>query len=217
VIDHYLRRKASYYALRRACLPVKVIVRPRGNDLVTRVVNDTRQAYVATVRRGWFRVDGTDREVTDAQVDLPANAMVEIGSDPLSPNKQTADWVYGAVLEGETVASRSPVGRHRVAPDRTRCGPTSGASPSADGVPPNQCVWTPVVFRELTVSPPDLHAERRGSELEITSPVFCHAVHVDDGGHERLSDNYFDLLPGIPYRVKVTGDNGEIELRSVTG
>ena len=241
IVDHYLRRKASYYALRRACLPVKVIVRPRGNGLATRVVNDTRQAYAAALLRGWFRVDGTDREVTETQVGLPANTMTEIGSDPLSADKQSGDWVYGAVLSSSMrLAGVSPSNL----PADCAAFPLEGEAsasrlpPEGEAFPPNQCTWLPVVFRELAVSPPDIHvrtlpwrelpardlsADKKTSrmlvprqrELEITSPVFCHAVHVDDGGHELLSDNYFDLLPGIPYRVTVTGGNGDIELRTV--
>ena len=41
VLDYYLRRKASYYGFRRACSPVKVITRQRGDQFVTRLVNDT--------------------------------------------------------------------------------------------------------------------------------------------------------------------------------
>jgi hypothetical protein len=29
VVDHYLRPKAAYYAMKRSCAPVKVIVRAR--------------------------------------------------------------------------------------------------------------------------------------------------------------------------------------------
>ena len=135
----------------------------------------------------------------------------------VSPSNLPADCA-AFPLEGEASASRLP--------------------PEGEAFPPNQCTWLPVVFRELAVSPPDIHvrtlpwrelpardlsADKKTSrmlvprqrELEITSPVFCHAVHVDDGGHELLSDNYFDLLPGIPYRVTVTGGNGDIELRTV--
>ena len=29
------------------------------------------------------------------------------------------------------------------------------------------------------------------------------AVHAEDHGHELLSDNWFDLLPGVPVRVRL--------------
>ena len=186
IIDHYLRRKASYYFLRRACSPVKVIVRPQGEHLATRVVNDTRQSYSAAVCRGWFRVDGTARDVTETRVELPANAMVEIGSDSTTQDRRSGQWVYGAVL-------------------------------TAEGLPDDQCVWMPVPFRDLALSAPDIRVTREGNVaenvLEVVSPVFCHGVHVADGGHELLSDNFFDLLPGVPRRMRVSVDPGQIDLR----
>jgi hypothetical protein len=39
--------------------------------------------------------------------------------------------------------------------------------------------------------------------LEISSPVYAHAVHVEDHGQEVLADNWFDLLPGMPVRVRL--------------
>jgi len=219
IVDHYLRRKASYYALRRACLPVKAIVRRRDDRLVTRVVNDTRRACAATVLCGWFRVDGTDREVTETQVELAANSMTEIGSDPVPADRLNGEWVYGAVLSPSMrLATVSPSMKRDEGHVKVMEGEasTSRSAPDGGDVPANQCTWLPVVFRELGVSPPDIRFERQDDELEISSPVFCHAVHAEDGGHELLSDNYFDLLPGIAKRVRVTGDR-KIELRGVGG
>src|SRR5690606_35506247 len=39
-IDYYLRRKPGYYWIKNACEPVRALVRRRGDQLVTRVVND---------------------------------------------------------------------------------------------------------------------------------------------------------------------------------
>ena len=43
--------------------------------------------------------------------------------------------------------------------------------------------------------------------LEVSSPVFVHAVHTEDHGHELISDNWFDLLPGVPVRVRLAPGN----------
>ncbi len=40
-------------------------------------------------------------------------------------------------------------------------------------------------------------------QLQISSPVYCHAVHVEDHGWELLSDNWFDLLPGVPVSLRL--------------
>src|SRR5260370_30146637 len=37
ILDYYLRRKARYYWFRRACVPLKIVVRPRPQALVTRI------------------------------------------------------------------------------------------------------------------------------------------------------------------------------------
>ena len=58
ILDYYLRRKASYYWFRRACAPVKVIVRQRGARLVTRLVNDTLEPVTGVVEAGWWAVEG---------------------------------------------------------------------------------------------------------------------------------------------------------------
>ena len=49
--------------------------------------------------------------------------------------------------------------------------------------------------------------------LEISSPVFAHGVHVEDHGREVVSDNWFDLLPGVPKRVRVAGGRDAAALR----
>ncbi|HEY3417539.1 MAG TPA: glycoside hydrolase family 2 protein, partial [Armatimonadota bacterium] len=178
VIDHYLRRKASYYWLRRACQPVKIITRPRGEQMVTRIVNDTLQARAGEVQHGWFRLDGTDRRMTTRQVAIPANGMVEIAREVISDDLSPREWVYGAVLRGEGLE--------------------------------DQAVWLLAPVRELALPEPQLAVNRQGNLLEISSPVFCHAVHGYDGGHAVLSDNYFDLLPGISRRVAVVGEMPEL-------
>jgi len=61
-----------------------------------------------------------------------------------------------------------------------------------------------VPHRDLVLSKPVISTEIRKGILEISSPVYCHGVHLEDEGHEVLVDNYFDLLPGIPYRVPIT-------------
>jgi beta-mannosidase len=173
VIDHYLRRKASYYALRRACTPVKILVRPRDGHLVTRIVNDTRRSYDAEVRHGWFRVDGGESRLTTTPVRITANGMVEVARTPIPAELSTREWLYGAVLTG-------------------------------DGVPDDQAIWLLAPFRTLALADPRLTITAQDETLEISSPVYCHAVHGEDGGRPGFSDNDFDLLPGIPRRITVT-------------
>jgi beta-mannosidase len=177
ILDYYLRRKASYYAFRRASAPLKVIVRQRGEQLVTRLINDTRQAFSGTVEAGWWRVDGSAQETSTQAVRLAANAMQPITSAALpaaGAARDPREWLYAAVLR-------------------------DGAGQALD-----QSIWTLQPQRALALAAPRIEVRPlQNGQIEVSSPVYCHAVHVEDHGHALLSDNWFDLLPGVPLRVRM--------------
>lgn len=106
-IDYYLRRKPSYYWIRNACEPLKAIVRKRGRELVTRVVNDTLNICQAEVFCGWFRTDGSDMRVSSQTLELAPNSMREVMRQRIPPEKQCnpREWVYAAWLTTQRVLS----------------------------------------------------------------------------------------------------------------
>ena len=171
IIDHYLRRKASYYAFKRAAKPVKILSRPRGRELVTRVINDTRNAYTAVVSHGWMRLDGRARELQSRRVRIAPNSKLQVAATPLpKPGERNPhEWLYAAELRGNSVN--------------------------------DQHVWLLAPYPELTLSTPAISMAVANGIVEVISPVFCRGVHADDGGEGILSDNYFDLLPGIAQRI----------------
>jgi beta-mannosidase len=185
ILDYYLRRKASYYAFRRACAPLKVIVRRRGDRLVTRIVNDTLCPASVTVEAGWWRLDGSERQLETHAVQVPANSMTEVASASLAATaRDPRHWLYAAVL-------RQP-----------------------DGQPLDQSVWTLAPHRELALADPLVEVEDAGDGwLHVSSPVYCHAVHVEDHGRELLSDNWFDLLPGVPVRIRRPDGQSSAQMR----
>ena len=175
ILDYYLRRKASYYWFRRACAPLKVIVRQRAERLVTRIVNDTLQPFAGVVEAGWWAVDGSARETETRPVTVPPNSMLEVAAAPLpvGEERDPGRWLYAAVLRG------------------------------ADGLALDQCLWTLRPHRELALSAPEIRTVALpGGGLEVSSPVYCHGVHVEDHGRALLSDNYFDLLPGVAVQLE---------------
>ncbi len=177
ILDYYLRRKASYYAFRRACAPVKVIVRRRGEGLVTRLVNDTLRPVTGTVEAGWWRLDGSARETETIAVTLPPNSMRLVMTSPLQADEERdpREWLYAAVLR------------------------------DGDGVAGDQSIWALRPHRELTLSAPDIRVSSLSDGVvEVFSPVYCHGVHLEDHGREVIADNWFDLLPGVAVRLRVT-------------
>jgi beta-mannosidase len=178
IIDHYLRRKASYYWVKRSCAPVKVIIRAPDDRLVTRVVNDTLSAYQAVVRYGWMRIDGRTSQLEESAITIPADGMLEVANIayPSQSQRDPREWVYAATLSG-------------------------------NGIADDQAVWLLAPHRELALEEPRISTSVGERELEVSSPVYCHGVHIEDGGHEVLADNYFDLLPNVPRRIRITVTN----------
>jgi len=172
-IDYYLRRKPSYYWIRNACTPIKAIVRRRGSKLAVRVVNDTLHPCKAVLHHGWMRIDGEDTRMRAQPVLVPANAMIEAGREAI-PAKKTQD-------PQEWIYAAYLVG------DRIEMSPS---------------IWALLPHRQLAIAEPGIRTTMKGHRIELTSHVYCHAVHVDDGGQCLLSDNYFDLLPGIPKSIE---------------
>ena len=180
LLDYYLRRKPSYYAVGRACRPVKVIVRQRGDQLVTRMVNDTLQPVEGIVEYGWWRLDGAGRSVQSRAVTIPADGMVQIASEKAasSTDRNPKQWLYAAVFRTGDVAV-------------------------------DQSVWLLEPYRKLAVAKPQIKVTPCADGwLEVSSPVYAHGVHAEDHGHELISDNWFDLLPGVPVRVHLARGNG---------
>jgi len=184
LLDYALRRKAGYYAVRRACAPLKVVVRQRGDRLVTRLLNDTLRPADVTIEVGWWRLDGSARDAETHAVEAAANRMVEVASAILDEAAHDPrQWLYAAVMRG------------------------------SDGQALDQSVWTLAPHRELALAEPAIETADLGEgRLEVSSPVYCHGVHVEDHGRELISDNWFDLLPGVPLRLRRSDGQSATEL-----
>jgi beta-mannosidase len=189
LIDYYCRRKASYYWYRRACKPVKVIVRRRGDSLVTRLINDRLAPVEGVVEVGWFRVDGTRRRTRQVAVVAGANSAVHVAAERI-PGPDLCDprqWLYAAVFRG-----------------------------GAAGADDDQCIWPLAPHRQLQSVKPAIQATPAPGGWIVTGNVYCPGVHFNDHGRAVLSDNYFDLLPGVPYRIaRVDGGNGLPKMHAI--
>jgi len=111
----------------------------------------------------------------------------------------------------------SELARHATPPGQ---GPAPRPNTAADGSMPN-----PVPEGDPVVEV----ADAGEGWLHVSSPVYCHAVHVEDHrlrvftagaecakpdhGRERLSDGWLDLLPGVPVRVRRIEGQPSAEVR----
>lgn len=70
IIDYYLRRKISYYAVKRALAHKKLTVRRCGGEFVIQGINDTAEPVTIPVEYGYLSFDGTVRELKKAELTL---------------------------------------------------------------------------------------------------------------------------------------------------
>jgi beta-mannosidase len=102
------------------------------------------------------------------------NQMQELNSSTFADGRDPHQWLYAAVLVSEQAEAL------------------------------DQSIWLLLPHRELALASPDIQVTQPADGwIQVSSPVYCHAVHCEDHGHAVLSDNWFDLLPGVPIRLKM--------------
>lgn len=62
-------------------------------------------------------------------------------------------------------------------------------------------------YYEYTLDPENIKIKVEGDETVFLSDTYVMGVCIDTQGEENISDNLFDLYPGIPYVVKTNGKN----------
>jgi len=172
IVDYYLRRKLAYFPVRRAFAPVHVIPALVEDRVVIFGVNDTPNPWHGEVRYGLFKLSGGLPLDRSAAVTLPPNAATAVGDFSLS------DW--------RSLGQRS-AGAFAIL---LRDGRTAAQ---------NRLFTAP--FKDLELPEPRISIERRGGCVAFSSPTFVWAVCLDVDGEAPLSDDVFDLVPGIDYEI----------------
>ncbi len=184
IIDYYLRRKVSYYGVRRRLAPRRLVLRPGGmafggepGEVVLRALNGRPQPLDLSVRVGYQSFDGSESDLRTVRATIPGRS--------------------------NSLVARIP------APDPERCARgTVVAIPERDEL--EWTWWQRSPIRELNLPPVEVsvvEAAVRGEDLDVTvtAPRFAHAVHLNTPDDLRASDLYFDLYPKQRKTVTVHG------------
>jgi beta-mannosidase len=174
-IDYYGRWKALQYYARRFYAPILVSPHVEDGSLKVYIVSDKTEAGKATLRVRLMDFDG--------KVLLEDSHAVDV--TPLA-SKIYLDWP----LKKLTDAGAADTSRVFVVADLT----VGGAEISR-----NLTYLAPV--KEIHLKPAALKVETTGAggsyKVRITSPVLARSVYLSFGDLDvKVSDNYFDLLPG---------------------
>ncbi|MDP0495557.1 MAG: glycoside hydrolase family 2 protein [Verrucomicrobiota bacterium JB024] len=195
IVDYNLRRKISYYNVKRSLAHQRLLLRKGGqvyggksSEILLMAVNDTPSTMDICGRWGYQRYDGSQRQLTPLKASVPPFDHSVIATMPMPSADQ---------LEVGTVIA---------IPDQvTTLEPVS---------------WLRGPYRTLHL--PDANVqikacERADDKLLVTvkSDVFAHAVHLNIPGDYRLSDHYFDLFAGES-RTVVIEDAQDIDVGTLT-
>ena len=178
IIDYYLKRKISYYGVKRAFAPVKLSLREENGTIRLQGCNDTPETVrLEGVRVGYVSFDGRTDLTELRRFTLPPFTRLYLLECPL-PDQ---DMTRGSFM---VIPEPGPVEAVSLRTNDLRQLRLEPGEPEV------------VSVREVSG---DL-------EVELVSPVFLHAVHV--AGEWKCTDNYFDLLPNVKKTVRVQGAAG---------
>jgi len=168
IIDYYLRRKISWYFVRRAFAPRRLILRARGGRIVVILANDTRQPVRGTVEYGYVSLDGRVRQSKRSRFTAaPAARTVLVRFAPGGQDRTGGVWYARIPNHPDILPATFKAADFR----QLRIGPANFA---------------------IEVAP----AGARRYHVSITSDVYAHAVHLRLPARAVPEDDYFDLLPG---------------------
>ncbi len=173
IIDYYMNRKISYYFVKRAFAHVKYILRSDTQIINVIGLNDTGVNIKQELEYGYISFDGTFGDSKTQSVELPAYSRNIL----LKFYKKNYDQTKGVWYVRSNYDDN-------ISPAVLRSG----------------------TYRELELPYADIKIKDcllSGENLHITvySNNYAHGVRFNLPDYFKLSDNYFDLLPGESKKI----------------
>ncbi|MFC1744737.1 sugar-binding domain-containing protein [Candidatus Riflebacteria bacterium] len=187
IIDYYLTRKISYYYVKRAFAPIRLIMREIKKGIICVVLaNDTAVPVSGTIEFGYTDFSGSQRHLSRQRVTCPALTQQKIVSfeKDLFPTKQGL-W-YAKFVKREDIIPSIFWG----------------------------CDFRKMVMLEPQLSWDIIEKGKTVCRLEVKSKNYAHAVHLNFSEKTMVSDNYFDLLPGESRKI-VIEKPGKLALENI--
>ena len=171
IVDYYLRRTPCFHPVRRAFAPLTAAIAHEAGRVKVFAINEGAETTV-DCRYGLVALRGAYPLDRTVRVRLPANASTLIGEFDESQWLRLGERKHGAFA----ILSR---GGREIA---------------------HETFFLPK-YREMAWPKAKVKVRREGNHVVFTSDSFAWRVCLDLDGEKRLPDNFFDLLPGVPYAL----------------
>ena len=175
IIDYYLRRKPSFYGVKRAFEPVKLIVRKNTDTVAATGCNDTADEITFNASAGWFPLDGSAPRAAEVSITIPA-------------------FFRGVVLELKLTPGDAAKEVWAIQPDSEVVRPAILRQNTIKGL----------ALPQSKINAEIVSADAGGASVRISAENYCHGVHFGLE-NAVPDDEYFDLLPGESRTVRIEG------------
>lgn len=187
IIDYYLTRKISYYFVKRALAPQKFILKEQNGSINVVGCNDNHEGSNVDVEYGYVWFDGCIRETKRGVIQLEANSRKVV----MSFDQGVQDPKKGVHFVKAVASPEIPLATLRTCP-----------------------------FRELEILKTEILVERNecvngNVNILVSSNNYAHAVHFNLQDKLKLSDDYFDLLPGEKKEITIFNVPDDFEIDSI--
>jgi beta-mannosidase len=185
IIDYYLRRKVSWYFVRRTYTPLRLILRPAGEGNIRVILaNDTIETASFEMEYGYISLDGSFSDLQWVNINAPGLQRTELLTFSRGGHPATQGlWVARTSRQSGIPAAIFRAVDFRQLETRD---------------PRLESKLIPAVDWPAALRTPNL-----GMVVEVSARGYAHAVQIHLPEGVLAEDNYFDLLPGEIRRVEV--------------
>jgi beta-mannosidase len=187
ILDYYLKRKPSYYYVKRAFAPLKLILREVNGLVNVMGVNDTGKPASFEMEYGYVSFDGSARATKKEYLTLPP-------------------YSRGIVFQFEKGAHDFLEGICFVKPEKVGIEPATLRTN----------VFRNLHVIEASLRVRDVSRSDGIVSFTVSSDTYAHAVHFGLEEGMLLSDEYFDLLPGESRRIEVLNASKDFRTEEIT-
>ncbi|MCL5072495.1 MAG: beta-mannosidase, partial [Actinobacteria bacterium] len=184
IIDYYLKRKPSYYFVKRAFAPLNLILREKDGIIKVLGVNDTGKNESINIEYGYVSFDGKEKIFDSISIELIAYTKDIV----FEFRKGKHNFLKGACFV------KPVTNRVNILPKVLRTGD-----------------FKDLEIPEAEIKITNFTNTGNNITFVISSNVFVHAVHFDLDEGVLLSDDYFDLLPEEKRTIVVYNTVGNIK------
>ena len=172
IVDYYLRKKLAFHPVRRSFDQVVVVLTKEGENINVYGVNDRPENWQGDLQYGFFTFDGTKPLDKKIKVRIPANTSVKLASFPVNALEKVGIDNSGAFA---LLRKENKL------------------------VSQNKLLIS--YYKNLPFKKPKINIKIENGNAVFESEDFVWAVTLDIDGESNVSDNCFDLFPGIPYSI----------------